>query len=138
VIAERTSTMDARREVAELVCDLPGGRPGELAFEEPWELRAFALAVTAHKAGRFPWSEFQGALIESITAWEAAHPTLDDPSWSYYEHWVAALEKVLGDAEILDSADLDRRVSDVLATPASKNHHEAHVEPIAVDAALRT
>lgn len=126
-----------RRAVEELVCDLPAGRPGDLAFDEPWEIRAFALAVSAHKAGQFDWPQFQGALIASIAAWEKENPLLNGPSWSYYEHWVAALESVLGGQGVLQQEVLEDRTREVLATPANRNHHEAHTEPIAVDPALR-
>ncbi len=130
-------TEDERRVVEELVCDLPSGRPGDLAFDEPWEIRAFALAVSAHQAGQFDWSQFQGALIASIRAWEKESPSLDDPTWSYYDHWVAALESVLRGQGMLQQDALDDRTRDILATPANRNHHEAHTEPIAVDPAFR-
>lgn len=123
-----------RAAVEELVCDLPGGSR-DRAFDEPWEIRVFALAVAAHKAGRFEWTEFQGALIEEIGAWEHANPGLDQSSWSYYEHWTAALERVLGDAGLLDPALLSTRTHEVLATPANRNHHKPHPEPIAVEPA---
>ncbi|MGJ9423612.1 nitrile hydratase accessory protein [Aeromicrobium sp. CF3.5] len=103
----------------------------DVAFDEPWQLRAFALAVAAHKAGRFPWSDFQGALIASIKEWEnEAGP--GDPSWSYHEHWVNAVESVLAAGELVDDSVLDARTSEVLATPANRNHHEAHYEPVAI------
>lgn len=133
---ERPSA-EERRAVEDLVCDMPGVRAGDLAFDEPWEIRAFALAVSAHKSGQFDWSQFQGALIASISAWEKENPGLDDPSWSYYEHWVAALEQVLGNQGVLLLDELDGRTLDVLAVPANRNHHEAHTEPIAVDPANR-
>lgn len=126
---------EQRRAVEQLVCDLPGGRPGELAFEQPWEIRAFALAVAAHKAGRYDWQQFQQALIGSITQWEAENPTLDGPSWSYYEHWVSALEDVLDETGLFGVTDVDRRTAEVLASPPNRNHHEAHLEPVAVDPA---
>ncbi len=122
----------ARRRVEELVCDLPGASGAELAFEHPWEIRAFAMAVAAHRALGFAWSDFQQALITSIRAWEAS-ATPD--AWSYYEHWVAALEGVLVDGGLIDGAVLDTRTGDVLAVPANRNHHEAHTEPIAIDPA---
>ncbi|MFI5623987.1 nitrile hydratase accessory protein [Nocardioides sp. NPDC051685] len=131
-----TLPIDARRQVVEqLVCGLPGGRPGELSFEQPWEIRAFALAVAAHKAGEYGWPAFQGALIDSIKEWETQNPGLTDPSWSYYEHWVTALETVLGEAGVIESSTVEVRTQEVLATPANRNHHEAHLEPIAIDPA---
>ncbi|MBF4998059.1 nitrile hydratase accessory protein [Nocardia sp. BSTN01] len=128
-------TEDRRRVVEQLLCGLPGGRPGELSFEEPWEIRAFALAVAVHDAGQYQWPAFQSALIGSIRAWEQTHP-IKDASWSYYEHWVAALETVLADSGAVESDMLESRTAEVLATPANRNHHEAHLEPIAVDPAV--
>jgi len=46
---------------------------GELVFAEPWESRAFGLAVTLYDAGAFEWSQFQAALIAQIAAWAAEH-----------------------------------------------------------------
>jgi hypothetical protein len=47
---------------------LPGG---QRSFDQPWELRALALIVAAHEAGRCSWSDFQGELIAAIARWEA-------------------------------------------------------------------
>lgn len=130
-------TDERRREVEDLVCGLPGGRDGDLSFDEPWQIRAFALAVGAHKAGQYDWSRFQSALIASIQEWEKKTASLDDPTWSYYEHWVNALEGVLGDLGALEPEALDARTREVLATPPNRDHHKAHLEPIAVDPAIR-
>jgi nitrile hydratase accessory protein len=91
---------------------------GELVFAEPWESRAFGLAVTLHQAGVFPWSRFQAALSARIAAWEAA-PSDD---WSYYTHWLAALEDVLVDEGTL-SADAVTALARLLARrPAGHDH----------------
>jgi len=124
---DATELGDARRRVEALV----SGMPGESApFEQPWELRAFAMAVAAYHAGQYEWSEFQLSLIDSIKRWEA-----DDGGepWSYYEHWLTALETVLAGNGALSDADLDDATKAVLATPPNKGHHEAHREPVAVD-----
>lgn len=126
----------ARRLVEDLVCDTPGGREGEMAFEEPWEIRAFAIAVAAHRAGHFHWDQFQSALVASIEKWEAAGGSSQDGSWSYYTHWVTALEIVMANAGALPVGDLDDRTASVLATTATANHHEAHHDPIAIDPAI--
>ena len=45
---------------------------GELVFAEPWESRAFGMAVTLYEAGLFTWPQFQAALIARIAHWQAA------------------------------------------------------------------
>jgi nitrile hydratase accessory protein len=127
---DATELGDARRRVETLVCDLPGGSDAERSFEHPWELRAFAMAVAAYHNGQYEWSEFQLSLIDSIKKWEAEGGI--EP-WSYYEHWLTALETVLAGNGALSDAVLDDRTKAVLATPRNANHHEAHREPVAVD-----
>lgn len=125
---------ESRREVEELICGMPVTDPSELGFEFPWEIRAFAMAVAAHKALKFAWSEFQGALISSIKDWETTAAE-SGAKWSYYEHWVTALEDVMSQHGVMATSDLDQRVVQVMAEPPNRNHHEAHTEPIAIDPA---
>lgn len=132
-----TVLVESRREVEELVCGLPGGDPSQMGFEFPWEIRAFAMAVAAHRALKFDWAEFQEALIASIRGWESANTETGDVPWSYYEHWVSALEAVMANEGMLASTELDQKTQRVLAEPPNRNHHEAHTEPIAVDPARR-
>ena len=127
---DATELGDARRRVEALVSGTPGG-PGERSFEHPWELRAFAMAVAAYHNGQYEWSEFQLSLIESIRRWEEG----GGEPWSYYEHWLTALETVLAGSGALSEAALDERTKAVLATPRTANHHEAHREPVAIDPA---
>ena len=61
---------------------------GELVFTEPWQARAFALAVTLVDALGLDWDEFRRRLIAQI-----AH----DPNRAYYESWAAALEDLVVD-----------------------------------------
>ncbi|MFF0816811.1 hypothetical protein ACFYVR_16900 [Rhodococcus sp. NPDC003318] len=56
--------------------------------------------------------------------------------WSYYEHWLVALEAVLADKGALPDSTLDERTKAVLATPRGADHHEAHREPVAISPAL--
>ncbi|GAA2851370.1 hypothetical protein GCM10010472_05550 [Pseudonocardia halophobica] len=79
---------------APLAVDGPAAPPranGELLFTAPWESRAFGMAVALYEAGAFAWPDFQQALITRIAAWEAA----PEGGWSYYTHWLGALEDVL-------------------------------------------
>ena len=131
-----TELGDARRRVEKLVTGLPGAPDTDTAaFTAPWEIRAFAMAVAAYDARQFEWSEFQLSLIESIRTWETTSGHPDTDPWSYYEHWLTALETRLAGSGLLSEADLDDRARHVLATPVDKDHHEAHREPIFVDPA---
>lgn len=90
-------------------------------FREPWEAQAFAIAVKLSESGVFTWSEWADALGREIAA---AGPA--DPADHYYEHWLAALEK-LADAKGLTYASerharRDAWEAAALATP--------HGEPI--------
>ena len=130
---DATELGDARRRVEELVCGIPGA--GDQPFNQPWELRAFAMAVAAYHNGHYGWSEFQLSLIESIRRWENGD---GDEPWSYYEHWLRALETVLSSKGLLSEAAIDDETKAVLAIPRNANHHKAHRDPIAVSPALTT
>ena len=132
---DATELGDARRRVEKMVSGLPGAPGGDAAFAEPWEIRAFALAVAAYDARQFEWSEFQLSLIDSIRTWEQESGSPDVDPWSYYEHWLTALETRLSGSGLLSEADLDDRTRSVLATPVDKGHHKAHTEPVFVDPA---
>lgn len=129
---DTTELGDARRRVESLI-----GSGEQRPFTEPWEVRAFAMAVAAYHSGQYEWSEFQLSLIDSIKKWETDGGEDDRAPWSYYEHWLTALETVLAGNGALSDAALDDRTRAVLATPKTANHHEAHREPVAVDPARR-
>jgi nitrile hydratase accessory protein len=59
-------------------------------FAAPWQAQAFALTVQLHQQGAFSWSEWAEALSQEL---KAAGPA-DDGS-RYYEHWLAALERLV-------------------------------------------
>ena len=111
---------------APLAVDGPAAPPrsnGELLFAAPWESRAFGLVVSLYEAGAFEWSRFQAALIARIGAWERAHP--DVAGWSYYEHWLGALEDLLAADGTLDVAEISRRAERLARRPAGHDHDHA-------------
>ena len=61
-------------------------------FAEPWQAQAFALAVQLHAQGAFTWSQWAAALASELKAAEIRGEA-DDGS-HYYEHWLAALERL--------------------------------------------
>lgn len=93
---------------------------GELVFSEPWESRAFGLAVTLHAGGAFEWEDFRQALIAEIGRWEADHP--DGEGWSYYGCWLSALERVLDTEGLVLGAETERRAAELAAHPAAPSH----------------
>jgi len=62
-------------------------------FAEPWQAQAFALAVRLSAQGHFTWTEWSAALADELTA-AVARGEPDDGS-HYYEHWLAALERLV-------------------------------------------
>ena len=89
--------------------DAPAAPPranGELVFTEPWESRAFGVAVALHDAGVVDFDAFRARLIGEIGEWEASHSPGGD-GYRYYERWLAALERTLLAERIVDPASLE-------------------------------
>ena len=61
-------------------------------FAEPWQAQAFALAVRLSAQGYFTWKEWAATLADELRA--AAERGQADDGSHYYEHWLAALEKL--------------------------------------------
>jgi hypothetical protein len=55
----------------------------ERPFDEPWQARAFALAVVTVEQLGLPWDAFRDRLKAAIA---------DDPHRPYWESWLTALE----------------------------------------------
>jgi nitrile hydratase accessory protein len=98
---------------------------GELVFAQPWESRAFGMAVALHEAGAFTWPQFQAALIGRIAAWESEPGP--DKRWNYYDHWLAALEDVLDAQATVSADDIATRCRTLAHRPADHDHrHHDH------------
>jgi nitrile hydratase accessory protein len=93
---------------------------GELVFAEPWESRAFGLAVTLYDANVFEWSQFQAALIAQIAAWERERPAGE--CFSYYRCWLDALESVLVDAGLVTPTEVAARTAALATRPPDHDH----------------
>jgi len=85
--------------------DSPPRTNAKLCFAENWERLAFGVALALSKAGHFDWEDFRQNLITAIGEWENSH-SLDDASWSYYERWLTALERVVMEAELVTADEL--------------------------------
>jgi nitrile hydratase accessory protein len=67
--------------------------PDQRPFAEPWQAQAFALAVHLHAQGAFTWHEWAQALAAELKVAEASG--LPDDGSAYYQHWLAALERLV-------------------------------------------
>ena len=81
-----------------------GGGP---VFAEPWQAQAFALAVRLSEQGHFTWKEWASALAGELEA-TARRGQPDDGS-RYYEHWLAALERIVTEKGLADATALRTR-----------------------------
>ena len=100
---------------------LPRDEEGPV-FKAPWEAQAFAMVLTLHTRGVFTWREWSDALAGVLAA-AAARGEPDDGT-HYYEHWLAALEKLVAEKKLVPGDELERRVDEwdaaARATPHGK------------------
>jgi nitrile hydratase accessory protein len=95
---------------------------GGPVFRAPWEAQAFAMTLALHARGVFTWREWAGALAAEL-AGAVARGVADDGT-RYYEHWLAALEKLVAGKNVIVGHELEQRVEDwdaaARATPHGK------------------
>lgn len=97
-------------ELANLPIDADGP-----VFKEPWEARAFALALRLQEHGVFTWTEWAEELGKAINnAQIAGDKDLGD---TYYQHWLACLETLVTRKGITTPAMLAAQ---------KQSAHEAH------------
>jgi nitrile hydratase accessory protein len=88
-------------------------------FEEAWQAEAFALTVRLHETGCFTWSEWAATLAAVLR--EVRDRGEPDDGSDYYDHWLAALERMVTAKQMVTTSDLDRRkaawTQAYLATP---------------------
>ena len=80
-------------------------RNGELVFDEPWQSRAFGMAVAMHESGTYAWDDFRDRLKSEIAVREGP----------YYERWLAALERLVLERGLVDRGELDARAAEYRA-----------------------
>lgn len=88
----------------------------EPVFDEPWQARAFALAVSLHERGLFSWTEWSDTLASEI----AARPALD-----YYGCWLAALESIAVRHEAVNVEEINTTQTAWLAAAARTPHGQS-------------
>ena len=93
-------------------------------FQAPWEAQAFAMTLALYEKGVFTWPEWAQSLSQTIR--DAQSNGDPDTGENYYEHWLAALERIVKEKKLLDQTSLLER-KDRWAHAAM---HTPHGQPI--------
>jgi len=99
--------------------------PAEPVFAEPWQAQAFAMAVSLHRRGLFTWREWADTLAQEIAAAQAAGDA--DRGDTYYQHWLAALERLVVAKGASSAAEL-ARTRDAWDHAAERTPHGQPIE----------
>ena len=125
-----TTTLTTSDPISEQIAALPRlpRDDGGPVFAEPWQAQAFAMAVKLSEQGHFTWKEWAAALADELKA-AAGRGEPDDGS-RYYEHWLAALERLVTAKGLTDPAALLARKE----AWAEAYRHTPHGKPIELSA----
>jgi len=107
--------------------DIPRNEDGPV-FDEPWQAQAFALTVGLHEKGLFTWPEWADIFGAEIA--KASKEGRGCGNENYYLCWLAALEVIVGEKEILSRDQLLERKE----AWRHANEHTDHGQPITLEA----
>ncbi len=99
------STEIAAQRATQAVPSIPRNTEGPV-FAAPWEAEAFALALALHGRGLFTWTEWAATLGDEIKKAQASGDP--DTGETYYQHWLATLERMVAAKGLADTAVLTR------------------------------
>ena len=91
---------------------------GELVFEEPWESRAFGVALAMNQDGLYQWREFSDRLIDEIARADKA-----GEDEVYYRRWLAVLETIAVEKRLISPDELEARTSEYRSEEREDDHH---------------
>lgn len=119
--------------ITERLIDLPQlpRDEGGPVFAEPWQAQAFAIAVRLSAQGYFTWKEWAAALAAELA--DAAERDEADDGSEYYDHWLAALEKLVTAKGLTDVAALFERRE----AWADAYRHTPHGQPVQLRSGFR-
>src|ERR1044071_3123421 len=95
----------AARRATQAIPSNPGAAKGRV-FREPWEAQTFAMTLHLYDRGLFQWPEWAAILGDEIKKAQAAGDP--DTGQTYYRHWLAALERIVAEKGVTDSATLEK------------------------------
>lgn len=94
-------------------------------FREPWEAHAFAMALALHARGLFSWKEWAETLAGEIRRAQARGDP--DSGDTYYQHWLATLERLISAKGVAGAKTL-RRYRDAWDHAADRTPHGSPIE----------
>jgi nitrile hydratase accessory protein len=100
-------------------------------FAEPWQAQAFALAVKLSEQGHFTWKEWAATLADELKA--AENRGEPDDGTRYYEHWLAALERLVVEKGLTDREAMRERKE----AWTEAYLHTPHGRPVELDGRAR-
>lgn len=119
-------TANGEHDVLDVVDSIPRDEAGPV-FREPWEAEAFAMTLALHEKGVFTWPQWAKVLSGEIEqAQTSGDPDLGD---TYYQHWLAALERIVVEQGITNKQQL----ADLYEDWNSAARSTPHGQPIVLD-----
>ena len=112
-----------------LAAQIPRDEHGPV-FRAPWEAEAFALAVSLKERGLFTWNEWAATLGDEIKKAQAAGDP--DTGETYYQHWLATLERILTEKGVVERGVL-ARTRDAWQRACARTPHGTPIELRAED-----
>ncbi len=116
--------MDAAARATSAVPSIPRDDAGPV-FRAPWEAQAFAMALSLHDRGLFTWPEWAATLADQIKRAQASGDP--DTGETYYQHWLATLERLVAEKGVTSAAIL-ARYRDAWDHAADRTPHGAPIE----------
>ena len=92
---------------------------GGPVFAEPWHAHAFAMAISLSEQGCFTWKEWAATLADELRA--AADRGEPDDGRRYYEHWLAALERLVKAKRLTKADELHDRQAQCAGVAAASD-----------------
>ena len=117
------------RRATDAVPSIPRDADGPV-FREPWEAQALAMALALHARGLFTWPEWAATLAQEIKRAQAAGDP--DTGETYYQHWLATLERLVA-AKGVATAELLHRYRDAWDHASDRTPHGKPIELTAGD-----
>lgn len=106
------------------VPSIPRDKHGPV-FDAPWQAQAFAMTLSLQQRGIFAWAEWAEMLVAARA--RAATEGAPDTSESYYQDWLATLERMVTAKGLVGAAALNR-TREAWDRAAERTPHGAPIE----------